>query len=206
MLQFRNRQFLVLAFTAFAMLNSYAQEAEPKEDIGRNRLSFLMAYGIIPEHTTVDDATSNYLFVVPAIGMNYDFLFTPKFGLGLHTDVILQKFEVQELKDDLEVERMFPVTVNLMASYRPNDKWTVLAGGGVELEKNKSYNMVALGLDYGIELNESWEVGFSFMFEHRIQAYNSFLFGVGIYQSIQKSQSRVLLKISHSINSFHFFN
>ena len=126
--KFRNRLLLFLAFTVFVELNSFAQEAELKEDIDRNRLSFLMAYGIIPEHTTADEATSNYLFVVPAIGMNYDFLFTPKFGLGLHTDVILQKFEVQELKDDLEVERMFPVTVNLMASYRPNDKWTILAG------------------------------------------------------------------------------
>lgn len=183
---FQNKFLLALIFLVFAQIFASAQEENRK--LERNRLTFVMAYGVIPEHSEEDDATSNYLFVVPAIGVNYDYLFTPKFGLGLHTDVILQKFEVEELKDDLKVERLFPVTANLIASYRPNSRWAILGGGGIELDKNISYPMFALGADYGIELNESWEVGFSFMFEHRIQAYNSFLLGVGFCKVFQSSK------------------
>lgn len=186
MFQFRNRRLLVLAFIAVAMLNCVAQEVEKEKDSTRKRLSFLMAYGIIPEHITADDATSNYLYIVPEIGINYDVFITPRFALGLHTDVILQKFEVKEFKDDIKVERMFPITMNLMVLYKPNSNWTVLTGGGAELEKNKSYSMAALGLEYEIELNDTWDVGFNVMFEHRIKAYNSFLFGVGFTKVFKK--------------------
>jgi hypothetical protein len=185
-LQLQNRilvvLFLFLGTTSFL----FSQELEG-ENFKRNKLSFLMAYGIIPEHTSEDDNTSNSLFIVPTIGVNYDFLFTPKIGLGLHTDVILQKFVVEELQDDLKVERVFPITTNLMASVRPIENWTFLAGGGAELETNKSYPMICLGVDYGIELNESWELGFSFMFEHRLQAYNSYLLGIGFTKSLGKN-------------------
>lgn len=184
---FLNRLSLALVVVLFIPFFAGAQEEEHKE-LHRNRLSFVMAYGIIPEHSS-EDPTSDYLFIVPAIGMNYDYLFTPKFGLGLHTDVILQKFEVKEFKDDLDVERSFPITANLMASLRPNEHWTFLAGGGVELDKNISYSMFALGIDYGLELNQSWEVGFNFMFEHRIQAYSSFLFGVGFTKVFSSSKT-----------------
>ena len=186
-LQLKNKRAAALFFLLGVSSFLCAQELE-EENFKRNKLSFLMAYGIIPEHTSEDDKTSNSLFIVPTIGVNYNFLFTPKFGLGLHTDVILQKFVVEELKDDLKIERVFPVTTNLMASYRPIENWTFLAGGGVELETNKSYPMICFGVDYGIEINASWELGFSFMFEHRLQAYNSYLLGIGFTKSLGRSK------------------
>jgi hypothetical protein len=180
-LQLKNKRAVVLILLLGATRVLYAQESAEEKPV-RHKLSFLMAYGLIPEHS-IEGKSTEYLFIVPTVGINYDFIVTPKFGLGLHTDVILQKFEVEELKDNLIIERVFPVTTNLIASYRPNENWSFLAGGGAELEKNKNFPMLCVGAEYGFEIRESWELGFNFMFEHRLEAYNSYLLGISFTKS-----------------------
>lgn len=52
----------------------------------------------------------------------------------------------------------------------------MLAGLGREFEKTESIN---IGVEYGVELPNNWELNFNLIYENKFNVYNSWMFGIG---------------------------
>jgi hypothetical protein len=142
----------------------------------RHKVTLVMAYSLLKNHV---DETTNNILVVPTFGLNYDFLFRPKWGVGLHTDIVLQQFKVEEHDGHTELIRENPVAVCVVGLFKPLPSLTLIAGYGIELEKHENIQLIRLGVDYGFHLPGNWELGFALEFDQKINAYNSWVFGAG---------------------------
>ena len=70
-----------------------------------HKVTLVMAYSLLKNQ--IDESTNNIL-VVPTFGINYDFMFHQKWGVGLHTDLVLQQYQV-EILQVMEVARLLLV-------------------------------------------------------------------------------------------------
>jgi hypothetical protein len=141
-----------------------------------HKITMIMANSLITNHVTEN---SEGIFVIPTFGINYDYFFHKMWGIGLHSDIVLQQFKIERHNSQQEIIRQNPVAVCAIASFKPHHRWTLLGGYGVELEKNENIDLFRLGLEYGIPINNNWELGFNLEYDHKIRAYSSFMFGVG---------------------------
>lgn len=122
---------------------------------------------------------TNDILIVPAFGLNYDYLLKCGWGLGIHSDILLQQFKAEVHENEEEVIRENPIAVLGSLLYKPHHRWTLSAGYGTEFEKNENLQLIRIGAEYGIELPKDWELGFALEFDYKPDAYNSLLFGIG---------------------------
>lgn len=156
-----------------------------KHDYSRHRISLTVVNALINNSFT--DQTDDIL-IVPAFGLNYDYFIHAKWGLGIHSEILLQQFEIKKHGTNEEIVRENPIAISGMLLFRPHHRWIIFAGYGVEVEKNENFHLVRIGAEYGIDLPKNWELGFSLEFDYKPEAYNALLFGIGF--------SKLLAKIS----------
>jgi hypothetical protein len=116
-------------------------------------------------------------------GLNYDYLFSEKLALGLHSYLVIQELEVD--LEDSTISRSRPVTACLMILYKPFGGLSFLAGEGKEFEPSENFNVISLGLEFGIDIPKEWEINFNFLYDIRLEAYQSFLFGIGFSKKLR---------------------
>lgn len=159
---------------------SHTQVDHHKEEIRHfyehHKLTAMMGYAFI--NNSFSDQ-SNDVLIVPAFGLNYDYIFKCGWGLGLHSDILLQQFKAETHGNEEEVIRENPIAVLGLLHYKPHHRWTLSTGYGVEFEKSENLQLIRIGVEYGIELPKNWELGFALEFDFKPDAYNSLLFGVG---------------------------
>ena len=141
-----------------------------------HKITMVMANSLIDN--SFSDQTNDIL-LVPTFGFNYDYFFNSRWGLGLHTDILLQQYKVEKHGNHEEIVRENPVALVGMLLFKPHHRWTIMAGYGVEAEKHESFQMIRTGVEYGIALPKHWELGFSLEFDYKIKTYSSLMFGVG---------------------------
>lgn len=113
--------------------------------------------------------------------LNYNYRFDEKWSLGLHTDIIIEEFRVEHSTDEVIFERTNPVTVSLMGGYRFWGPFVGLLGGGMEFAPEEDLGLIRVGLEPGWHFGDGkWEVSISGIYEFKIDAYNSWLFAIGI--------------------------
>ncbi len=95
-----------------------------------HKITLMMAYSFIDN--SFSDQTSDIL-IAPTFGFNYDYFFNTRWGLGMHTDIILQQFKVEKHGGHEEILRENPVGLAGMLLFKPNHRWTLMAGYGVEV-------------------------------------------------------------------------
>jgi hypothetical protein len=176
------KRYIIFFFAVLIMSwnSTVAQEDShnhgDKHSYGFHRLTGMMGYATL-DNSFSDQ--SNEVLIVPAIGLNYDYIFKKGWGLGLHSDILLQQFKVETHGDKEEIIRENPFALLGMLLYKPHHRWTVTAGYGIEIEKHENLQMIRIGGEYGIELPKNWELGFSLEFDIKPEAYNTLLFGIG---------------------------
>ena len=148
-----------------------------------HKITLVMAYSFIDNSFLEENSA---IRIVPTFGFNYDYFFNARWGLGLHTDIILQQFKVEKHGGHEEIHRENPIGLAGMVLFKPNHRWTLMAGYGVEVEKNENFQMIRVGVEYGIELPKHWELGFSLEFDYKIKTYSSLMFGVGFSKMLGK--------------------
>jgi hypothetical protein len=153
-----------------------------------HKITLVMAYSFIDN--SFEDQT-NGILIVPTIGFNYDYFFNARWGLGLHTDILLQQYKIEKHGGHEEILRENPVGLAGMVLFKPNHRWTMMAGYGVEVEKNENFQMIRTGVEYGIALPKHWELGFSLEFDYKIKTYSSLMFGVGFSKMFGKMKNTI---------------
>ncbi len=181
--------FIIL--TVFVFSNGlFAQETDHQNEHNHtynyHKLTGMLGYAFIDNSFSNQ---SNDILIVPAIGLNYDYIFKSGWGLGVHSDMLLQQFKAESHGNKTEIIRENPIALLGLLLFKPNHSWTLSVGYGTEFEKHENLQLLRVGLEYGMELPKNWELGFSLEFDYKPNAYNSLLFGINFVKLFsQKSK------------------
>ncbi|KAA6438165.1 hypothetical protein ACD591_18580 [Rufibacter glacialis] len=132
-------------------------------------------------HTYIGTETSDgkELLIVPSVGLDLEYWFNEKWGIGSHNDLELISFEVED-REGTFIEKETPVLLTLDVLWKPWKGLVLLAGPGVEFEKEENLFVIRGGLEYELELGSHWDVAPTIFYDARKDAYNTFSVGIGI--------------------------
>lgn len=174
----KEQKLLLLFLSVLTCINSYAQESKEEENKLHHRVSLIISHAHIPAANEVNG--SKHIFIAASLGVNYELWFNSHWAIGLHNDITMQSFNIERKSDNEIIAREFPVLSALVAVYKPAKHWSFYAGPGREFEKNESFNVIKTGVEYGIELPKTWEIGFSADYDIKINGYDAWLIGIGV--------------------------
>jgi lipopolysaccharide assembly outer membrane protein LptD (OstA) len=100
---------------------------------------------------------------------------------------VTETFKVEEHLNNNNVqtiERSFPLSSVLMTSYRPGKHFSYLIGVGGEFSHTGNLFLWRVGVEYGYEINEKWEINGNLTNDLKINSYNSWAIGLGITRVI----------------------
>ena len=167
-------------------LGSVAQAQElvgaAEEPHRKHELGLLICHSAVSQGIDVDGKRT-WLFL-PSWGLNYNYWFSERWAIGLHTDFISETFVVTEdLSKEEEkpvIERTRPIAPALMVTYRPHEHWAFTLGAGEEFAKEGDLFLMRAGVEYSIHLSGAWETSGSFAYDFRFNAYDSYTCGFGV--------------------------
>jgi hypothetical protein len=126
---------------------------------------------------------NNKWLSLPSWGINYNYKFSPKWAVGLHTDIVVEDFAVEEhLKSSNGevLERSYPVATAVMFSYKPGKHFSYMLGSGGEFAHTGNLFLLRVGIEYGYHLSNNWELNANLTNDLKVNAYNSWAIGFGI--------------------------
>jgi len=127
-----------------------------------------------------EDGEKEWL-ILPSWALNYNYKFDESWQIGFHSDIIIDKFEIELEHDKVIVERSRPIALAIMGGYKTRSPFTLLLGGGIEFESHKNLGFVRFGVEPGWHFGEGkWEVSAIAEYEIKFDHYNSWLVGLGI--------------------------
>lgn len=172
------KNILLLVLVLFSGV-VFAQEAE-ESTFKKNKLALILGHAYVP--AGVNASGEKAWIVLPSWGLDYDYRFNEKWGVGLHSDLVIESFEYEGEKE-IVYERTRPLSTVIVGTRKFGEHATLIVGGGIELAKEENLKLFRIGLDYGWELPGEWELGASLMSDIKIDAYNSWVFGLGVGKS-----------------------
>ncbi|MFD1063114.1 hypothetical protein ACFQ1Q_07635 [Winogradskyella litorisediminis] len=165
---------LILIFATAFQINAQEHKGHiEKHDDGRG---FRIA-GIIG-HTLINTEGVDNVFV-PSWGVDVEYWFNHKWGLGLHNDVEIETFIIRN-SDNEEIERVNPLVLTIDALYQFGGGFVVTVGPGVELEKEESFYLMRLGIEYEKDITDSFYLLPTLFLDQRFDGYNSWNIGLGV--------------------------
>lgn len=143
--------------------------------------------GIVVGHAHIfdgrNDAGKKKMITIPSWGIDYNYHISPKWAIGLHTDIIIENFSVGDL-NGIEIERTAPVAPALMGIYKANEHWNFLLGVGEEFAKEGNFFLNRLGIEYEAEIRNGWQVTGSLGYDIKWDAYDTWVIGIGVSKSL----------------------
>ncbi|MCC7501494.1 MAG: hypothetical protein IT229_03130 [Flavobacteriales bacterium] len=182
-------QFSIASLLVLLPAGVHAQHdaPAPPEEHARHEVSALLAHTHVSQGIDVNGDQS--WLVLPSWGLNYNYWLTPRWAIGLHSDLITETFVVTENlhggKEKPVVERTKPIAPALMATYRPFEHWAFTLGGGMEFAKEEDLALLRAGTEYTIHLGGPWETSGSLAYDFRMNAYDSWTLGLGITRTFR---------------------
>ncbi|MEK6479176.1 hypothetical protein WJR50_16640 [Catalinimonas sp. 4WD22] len=186
----RRREMYLLCLLLFigSLHCANAQEfEEEKETANYHRLTLVLGHANVLEG--IKDGKKEWL-VLGSWGLDYDYWFHPQWAVGLHSDLIVENFEVEQMGEGETVgtlERSSPLASTLVGIFKPGEHFTILLGAGGEFAREETLFLIRAGLEYGWELPGEWELGVSLMQDIKVDAYNSWTLGVGVSKIFGKA-------------------
>lgn len=174
---------VAIIFISFYSSESFAQElsAEAEKFLPHH------LFGVAISHAHVfagkDANGDKAVLSLPSLGFDYTYQFHPKWGVGLHTDLILEKFLVEKSNGGQVIERSFPIAPAFMGIYKAGRHLQFLFGAGIEFEQEENFFLNRAGVEYTAELPKGWEVYGSLSYDFKWNAYDTWVLGIGIAKS-----------------------
>ena len=144
--------------------------------------------GLYISHTQViegvdKDGHKNWL-TLPSWGLDYNYKFSSKWAIGLHSDMIIESFEVEDHLNSGEqiktLKRVHPIASAVMASFKPGHHFNYLFGAGGEFASTGNLFLIRVGTEYEYHINKDWEFNANLTSDFNINAYNSWAIRLGI--------------------------
>jgi hypothetical protein len=185
--------FLIFSCTGMLCSNCYAQEPAGKEDEAfhpYHQIALVISHAQVFEGRDIEG--NKKVLSLPSWGIDYTYRFHPKWAIGLHTDIIVEKFEVEkhlESGGEGEVlERSYPVAPAFMGIYKATEHWSFLLGIGGEFAKEENFALTRAGIEYGSKLPKGWEVFGALNYDFKWTAYDTWTIGIGIAKKLGKKK------------------
>ena len=148
--------------------------------------------GLMLGHTHIShgkngDNGGNKWEALPSVTVLYNYWINPKWAIGLHTDIIIESFEVEkhlETGEHEELEREYPVAPALMGIYKPGKHFSYMFGAGGEFASTEDLFLLRAETSYGVHIGKGFEFETSLSYDFRFNAYDSWGMGVGITKSL----------------------
>ncbi len=148
--------------------------SEAEEDHPKNKVSFVLSHTHVPGG--INEEGDKSWLVRASWGIDYDYYFSHAWSLGLHSDMVLENFEIEE--DNIIQERSSPIAL-ILTGGRHWEHFTLVAGAGMEFAKEENFALARVGAEYGWELPAEWEIAISLVTDIKFGGYNSWVFGLG---------------------------
>lgn len=175
--------FVVFILTA-TTINAQEKEIKEEEALkGTHRLSLVLGHSIVSEGI-LDNGRKGWKSI-PSWGFDYDYWINNHWAIGLHNDVMIETFEVEE-EDNTVVERSKPFTSVASVIFKPKKHVSFIAGMGSEFAKEDNFVVSRLGIESGWEIKENWEFGISLLYDIKWNAYDTWVLGFGISKLLGK--------------------
>lgn len=165
----KNTLIIICFLTSFIAIS---QENE-HEEFKHFRISPVISHTFIPVDTSEGDKT----VIVPTIGLDLEYWFNEKWGIGFHNDLELETFEIEK-EHEIFIEKEMPLVLTLDALYKFKENWVLVVGAGTELEKNENLFVMRVGLEYEVEFGKHWDVSPTVIYD--LRSNNSSTWGIGI--------------------------
>jgi len=184
----KKQLFTTLFFILITILVS-AQETEKKETKeeesmkGTHRLTLVLGHSHLSQG--VQDNGKKGWKAIPSMGFDYDYWISNHWALGLHNDMMIESFEVEE-NDNTVVERSKPFSSVASVIFKPKEHVSFIAGMGGEFAKEGNFALTRLGIESGWEMKNNWEFGISLLYDIKWNAYDTWVFGFGISKLLGK--------------------
>jgi hypothetical protein len=130
-------------------------------------------------HTLITPENAQTRLFVPSWGFDFEYWPTHVLGIGLHSDVELQDFIVANEEEE-EVERKEPFIITLDALYRPWKGLVLMGGPGLEIEREETFFLFRVGLEYEVGISENWDLFPTFFYDQRLDGYSTLSIGLGV--------------------------
>ncbi|MFC4632745.1 hypothetical protein ACFO3O_02440 [Dokdonia ponticola] len=153
-----------------------AQEHQKHKEMHDDGRGFRIA-GIIG-HTLINTEGIDNVFV-PSWGLDIEYWWNHKWGLGLHNDIEIETFIIRN-SDNEEIERVNPFVITVDALYQFGGGFVVTLGPGVELEKEESFYLVRVGIEYEKDISNSLYLLPTLFLDQRFDGYNTWNIGLGV--------------------------
>ncbi len=146
-------------------------------------------------HTHVSGGVQNgdkKWLALPSFGLAYVYGFNEKWGIGIHSEMIVEDFLVQGSSSESRmvrndagsevavIERGRPIAVAVIGIYKIHKHIGLLAGGGMEFSEHEDFALVKIGAEFPYHFAHGWEMFGTLSVDLKIDAYNSFSFGFGV--------------------------
>ncbi len=155
------------------------------------------AVSLVLSHTHIRSGIKNNSgdnwIALPSFGINYNYSFNEKWAIGLHNDIIVEEFIVEDpnAHDTVElhknegseiegITRSHPIASAILIIYKPFKHIAFLAGGGMEFSKHEDFALIRFGIEFPFHIPNDWEIFGVTAYDINIDAYNSLTFGIGI--------------------------
>lgn len=166
---------LIFLFFINIFFNAQAQHGHIEKEHGHIRLGLVIGHTLIP--TEIEGNRENLL--IPSWGMDLEYWFNQRWGVGLHNDIEVETFEVLSDEDEY-IERIYPLVFTLDVLWRPWRGLVLLAGPGIELEQNRNLQVFRFGAEYEVELFQGWDLSPNFFYDARSGAFGTWSVGLGV--------------------------
>jgi len=154
------------------------EEVTPHEnEHSRHSISIMIGHTHIPKG--FDGANNNEKLIVPSWGLNYVFHINEKWAIGWLNDMEIATYVVQESNGD-QIIRERPIITSFVGIFRPGKNIGLFAGVGREFEKHQNFWILRAGIEFEIEINESWAMVPSLTYDLKEEIYDSWAIGLAV--------------------------
>lgn len=165
----------IILFILFAICHAKAQEHINGEHTSGKGLRIAVVIG----HTYISSDGMDGNFFVPSWGLDIDYWFNNKWGLGLHNDIEIETFIVVKNNSE-EIERVNPLVFTLDGLYQIGGGFAVSIGPGIEFEKNESFFLARVGLDYEYGIGKNFYLMPTIFHDQRFDGFSTTTIGLGV--------------------------
>ncbi|WP_407431040.1 hypothetical protein [Arcticibacter sp.] len=145
-----------------------------------------LALGHAHIHEGVQAGEEKWL-MMPSWAFNADYVINKHWALGLHNDLILEDFTVEEHLHQVDhkmLERSRPFATKVVGTYKPGNHLGLMVGVGDEITKEENLFLSTVGVDYGIHLHGGWEVVGELTYDVKWKSYDTWVLGFGVSKFI----------------------
>ena len=169
--------FIIVFFLLFVSLQASSQQEHKSGEthhFQHHRLALFTGYGLI--QGAVDENGNKQAQLIPVIGLDYEYFFNHKIGIGLLNDLELSSYSVEKEHQEY-LERNYAFVSALVFLYEPLFGWTLFAGPGYEFKKDHGFGLIKIGTELTKNFQDGWSVGIAASYDIK-EVNSSFSFGL----------------------------